>query len=226
MRATASLFLLLGLLASGPFALSQRYGHLLHQQLTEADLRYMPANELNVLKNEIIALGSAETKVLSDRDRANLALIAAMKIENASSECSDSDLLAVFHQLAEQGHSMPIHLAEKFYGVALNPEMDPYQKVIPLSEDLLGFWVPYFPSDCDICPYQNHFSIVNRHTGERTATLETEGLLHLREDNVIEINALHLLANDAATQPAYYQILDNGQLISVEQQVVRLEPRD
>ncbi len=234
MRLLVSLCLLMGLVMNCNSLMAQRYSHLINQAFQESDLRYMPVAELNVLKNEIIALQGAQTNklgvenganqaFLSDRDRANLALIETMKEENRQLNCSDQALFELFHQLALHRQNMPIYLAEKFYGVALSADMLPYQKVIPLNDEIIAFWVPFFPKDCDICPYHNHFSTVNILTGERIANLETKGILTLLEDNILEIKKLTIIAEDTATQPEYYQLMDNGQLISKENQVVRLE---
>ncbi len=242
MRNVGLLWSLALLLFVSTTAGAQRYSNIIDQTFSEADLRYMPLEELTILSNEIIALKGAQTnkkgsyvagspylsfsstaQFLQAADQANLDLIQQMKMENETLTCTDQELFEVFFQLAKSRQAMPIYLAEKFYGVPLKQDMVAHQKMLPLHSGLIAFWVPEFPSDCEVCPYLNHFVVLNVQSGERMASLETEGLMTLLEENILEVKNYTDVYQGTTTKPEYYHIMENGQLISKESQVVQLQ---
>lgn len=221
---------------------AQRYSNVIDQALNAADLMYMPAEELKILKNEIIAIKGARSQVkgntqsknpyvqysctqqfLSEMDQANLDLINAALQENHQKTCSEEDLYKLFIQLAQSKQQMPLYIAKKYYGLSLDRDMIEHQKVLKISDDLMAFWVPQF-STCEDCPYQNHFVTINN-KGERSASLIAEGIMTVLENNILEIKAVKNSPASTTTQPEYYQIMADGQLNFTGNQMVRADSK-
>lgn len=239
MKKIGFLYLLALLCLSNTSLDAQRFSHIIHQELSQADLLYMPAEDLNVLKNEIIALKGAEAMApriigntdspyfntadfLGSIDQKNIDLIELVQGENREKVCSRKELYEIFYQLASTQKEMPLYLAQEFYGISLSKEMSKHQKVLQMEEGIMGFWVPQF-STCEDCPYMNHFITINTTEGEVVSQLKVEGLITINEDKTLEIKPISSSVVNTTTQPEYYQITADGQLIFTGSQVVQAE---
>lgn len=228
-RGISILFAFLLLNFSG--LLAQSYSHIIDQELSESDLAYMSAEELKVLKNEIIALKGAQSSArgnsgaapfaqhtssasfLGTKDQRNIELIERIQREGNQKNCSLQEQYELFIQLAKGKQQMPLSLAKQFYGISLNNEMSKNQKVIRLSDKIMAFWVPQF-STCKECPYTNHFVTINQ-SGEVLSNLKVEGVLSIKENHLLEIKG-PTTPQSTTIQPRYYQIMANGKIVSKE----------
>lgn len=239
MKKIGLLYLLAFLCLSNTSLDAQRYSHIIHQELTQADLMYMPAEELNILKNEIIALKGAAATVprtvgntsspyistpdfLTSIDQKNIDLIEWVQGEDREQTCSRQERYDLFYQLASTQKEMPLYLAQEFYGISLSKEMSKYQKVLQMEKGIMAFWVPQFAT-CEDCPYLNHFITINTTQGEVVSQLKVEGLLTIKEDKTLEVKPISSSVVNTTTQPEYYQITADGQLIFTGSQVVQAE---
>ena len=207
---------------------AQSYTNIIDQQLTDADLIYMPAEELMILKNEIIAIKGARSttkgntnsqspfaqysctvQFLSTRDQANINLINQMLSDDPQVPCSEKEMYELFAELAQSKQQMPLYLSKKFYGTTLNLEMSKHQKVVQISDQIMAFWVPQF-STCEDCPYENYFVTINKE-GKKSGSLNLGGMMTILENNILEVKTFDK-SPSTTTQPEYYQILASGKL--------------
>ncbi len=207
---------------------SQSYSNVIDQKLSEADLIYMPAEELMILKNEIIALKGARSTAtgnatpqspfaqysctshfLNTVDQANIELINKMLSEDEQAPCSEKEMYELFVMQAQSKQQMPLFLSKKFYGTTLDLEMSKHQKVVQISDQIMAFWVPQF-STCEECPYENHFVTINKE-GKKSGSLNLGGMMTILENNILEVKTFDR-SPSTTTKPEYYQILANGQL--------------
>ena len=125
----------------------QKYTKVLDQEITAADLDYMPVTELRLLKNELIATkGNNVIKAKTDAEipvsenakpfldansEANLKLIIELEYNRSETDslCTDIELLNRFIELITQKQKIPFYLQTRFLGRCQNPKANIY--IIP-----------------------------------------------------------------------------------------------
>ncbi len=196
--------------------LAQRYSSVIDQQLTWEDLQYMPKSELNLLKNEIIAIKGMQQKsdkggplqeynglgqFLSSSDQANIRLIDKVCRNNEVSLCSEKDLFTLFLENARNKQKIPIYLSQKFYGFPISEIDRKNQWEIKMSDQFITLWIPG-KINCEAC-YHNNQLFTYTKEGQLIDQKSFNGKLVKSEGTIVieeSKNALKMSSNDAAVE--------------------------